>query len=1152
MLRALRCVVFGCGLLVGVLCCMGAASAGAASPKAGWGVESFAAPTDFSSADNATCLRTVEGSKYPACDLYLVTVRNAGATASPGGSVVVRDVIPEGLSVQRVSLFWSGAGQLAQFGEPFENLNSETDLASFIVPIAACSTPAGSSGGIVECSLASFVFTALAKGEKTPEGLKPDETLKMFVYVTVKPKAAGTLMNKAEAAEVTEPSGGVPNVAVEKANAVSSGAPPFSLSNFEFNIDGTDGLPDTQAGGHAYELQTNIGFNNSFRSNAPEIREETTDVQDVKDLLVDLPLGFIGSTLAAPECTLAQLSGQTCPSDAIVGHIKTEPLDAGSVDSPIYNLVPEHGSPAEFGYIDVEDGAHAFYARVVPTPEGYVLQTRSPDIPQVDLRRVEVTFYGDPAAKQEELALREGKTPTPLAQVPFFTNPTDCSGKGLVATVYMDSWQNPGTYTSYGAPNLSDGKWVSATSESPPVTGCDQERFSSQLAAQPTTHEADKPSGLAFELKVPQTETVGVPATPTLKEVVTTLPEGLTADPSAGSGLAACSEAQIGWEEAAEGPLRFNAAPPACPESSKIGTLELETPLIPHKLEGVMYLASQNANPFGTTLATYVVVDDPITGVLVKIAGKLLPDMSTGRLRAVFEENPNLPFSDLKLHFFGGPRAELATPENCGTYTTTTEWFPYSYPDSGPPSTPFDSFLINEACPNGFSPEFAALSSNVQAGAYTPFEASFERSDKDQELAGLSVTLPAGLLGKITGIPLCSDAEIRAAEVGDGGCPGASEVGSVVAGAGPGPDPLFVSGKAYLTGPYNGGPYGLAVVVPAVAGPFNFGTVVVRQAIRIDPHTARVTDVSDPFPTIIDGIPLRLRRVDVTLNRPQFAFNPTNCSRLEFTGSITGSPLGAPRALHGTVGYATQTGASAPVSAPFQVTDCRGLKFQPRFQASVKAQSSRLNGASLTVKVSYPNAAWGTEANIRRVKVSLPKQLPSRLKTLQKACTASQFNANPAGCPAASIVGHAIVHTPVLPAPLEGPAYFVSNGNQAFPNLIMVLQGNNVTVQLIGNTFISKAGITSSTFNGVPDVPFRSFQVTLPQGRYSALAANLPGSAHARFCGQKLKMPTVLNAQNGATLEQTTSITVTGCRKHARRARRATRHTAARHRGRRG
>jgi hypothetical protein len=1062
------------------IACAQPASGASASP--GFSIESLAIPTNFSSGHG---------------DAYEVAVANVGSKAT-SGEITVSDELPPGLSVGQVEFYWSGKGESAS-----------DNLAEHLCH----------SGAVVKCTF--------------PVPLGPDQRLKLIVNVAVEAGAAETLHNRVEAT-----GGGAAPAVAESTNHLSSAPAPFGFAAFSFDIDGADGRPDTRAGDHPYELTTNIGLDSAFRSLGPQGDELgiPTSVQDVRDVVADLPLGFVGSTLAAPECRLEQLSSEShCPADTIIGHIRTEPVGIASVDSPIYNMVPERGVPAEFGYNDTLNSTHVFYVHVVPTPAGYVLQTINKEIPEIEMDRISVTFYGDPSAKQRELAEQEGKIPSALPEVPYFTNPTACTGEPVVARIYMDSWETPGSYNTDGTPNVDDGKWVSATSQSPPMTGCDLLQFPAELRAQPTTHEADKPSGLDFELKVPQTETIGAPGTPTLKKIVTRLPEGMTVDPAAGDGLAACSEAQIGWLGGTH--LDFNLDPPQCPEASKIGSLELETPLVPHRFEGEMFLAAQNENPFGATLAAYVVVNDPITGVLIKIPGEFVANPVTGQLTAVFDENPNLPFSDLKLHFFGGPRAELATPESCGTYTVGTELFPYSFPDSGPPASPFDNFVIDEACPIGFAPSFTALSTNVQAGAYTPFVASFSRSDADQELAGLTVTLPPGLVGKIAGVPLCSEAQIQEAQAGTGGCPEASEVGTVNTGVGPGPNPLFVAGKAYLTGPYNGGPYGLVVVVPAIAGPYDFGTVVVRQSIRINPRTAQVSDVSDAFPTIIDGIPLRLRRVDLTLSRPEFVFNPTSCAKEQFAGSISGSPLGAPRSLDGTVGYATQAGASASFITPFQVTDCASLKFAPKFTISTKGKSSRANGASLTAKLSYPSAPWGSQANIGRVKVSLPKQLSSRLTTLQKACTAKQFGTNPAGCPAASVVGHAIVHTPVLPAPLQGPAYFVSNGGEAFPNLIIVLQGDNVTFELVGDTFISKAGITSNTFNTVPDVPFSTFELTLGQGKYSALAANLPASAKGNFCGRKLNVPVVFDAQNGLVISHTVKAGVTGCAKAKRASR---------------
>jgi hypothetical protein len=413
--------------------------------------------------------------------------------------------------------------------------------------------------------------------------------------------------------------------------------------------------------------------------------------------------------------------------------------------------------------------------------------------------------------------------------------------------------------------------------------------------------------------------------------------------------------------------------------------------------------------------------------------------------------------------------------------------------------------------PQAFAPGFSAGTTNNQAGAFSPFALTFTRADGEQQLGGVSLKMPLGLLGTLAGIPLCG--EPQAAQ---GTCDAASQIGSVSADAGAGANPFSVTGgKVFATGPYKGAPYGLSIVVPAVAGPFDLGTVVVRASISVDRHTAQLTITSDPLPTILDGIPLDLRTVHVSVDRPEFIFNPTNCNPMSLTGTLTGG-----------------AGGSEPVANGFQVTNCGALGFKPKFTVSTQGHTSRPGGASLDAKIVYPQ---GAQANIAKVKVSLPKQLPSRLTTLQKACPAATFDADPAQCPVASRVGSATASTPVLPVGLAGPVYFVSNGGEAFPNLVVVLQGYGITVDLVGDTFISKAGITSTTFNTVPDVPISSFELKLPEGPYSALAAN------GNLCKARLAMPTKFLAQDGAEINQSTRIAATGCpkvkakRKHVKR-----------------
>jgi hypothetical protein len=307
-------------------------------------------------------------------------------------------------------------------------------------------------------------------------------------------------------------------------------------------------------------------------------------------------------------------------------------------------------------------------------------------------------------------------------------------------------------------------------------------------------------------------------------------------------------------------------------------------------------------------------------------------------------------------------------------------------------------------------------------------------------------------------------------------------------------------------------------VVPANAGPFHLGNVVVRASIAVDPHTAALTVSSDALPQVVDSVPIRLRKVIVDVNRPGFIFNATDCVSQKLEATVAGLE-----------GFTATHGASVSVSSPYTAGGCAGLKFAPKFAVSTSGHTTKALGASLTAKLSYPAAPQGTQSNITRVKVDLPVQLPSQLKTLQKACLAKVFESNPAACPPESIVGHATVRTPILPVPLVGPAYFVSHGGAAFPDLTIVLQGYGVTVDLVGSTFISKAGITSTTFETVPDTPFNTFELTLPQGKFSALASNLPASAKGSFCGQKLAMPTEFLAQNGAEIHESTPVEVEGC-----------------------
>ncbi len=683
-----------------------------------------------------------------------------------------------------------------------------------------------------------------------------------------------------------------------------------------------------------------------------------------------------------------------------------------------------------------------------------------------------------------------GGVPANENPVPYLVNPTQCTGEPLEANIVkVQSWE--------GAEAEDQSAKVG------PFTGCEALKFHPTIAVTPEESQATTPTGYEVNLRVPQNEGGEGLATADLKDAVVKLPEGVVLSPSAATGLESCSEAEIGLG---------NENPVECPNASKLGEVSVITPALTGELKGFMYLGGPPSGlirkpPF----TAYLTFEGH--GVLVKIKGTVTPNPVTGQLTTVFDENPELPFSELKLQLNGGSRSTVANPHVCGEYHAESDFTPWTSPleaDVAQLSYPYE---ITDCPAPRFDPSFAASTLSNQAGGYSTMRVNFSREDADQELGGLTVTMPPGVSGNLAKVPLCP--EPQAAE---GTCPESSQIGEVTAGAGPGPEPVFIKGgKVFLTGPYDGAPFGLSIDVSEKAGPLDLGIgacdcEVVRATVNINPLTAQITVSNGALPTGKDGIPFQVKSVDVDINRPEFVFNPTNCEPMTVTGTLS-----------------SVKDTLAQVSSRFQATNCAALGFKPTFSVSTSGKTSRTDGASLSAKLTYPNVGGhsvlaGGYANIAKVKVELPKQLPSRLSTLQKACTEAVFAANPANCPAASRIGEGKAVTPIFPVPLEGPAFFVSNGSAKFPELIIVLQGEGVTIDLHGETFISKTGITSSTFATVPDVPVGTFELRLPEGPQSALAAN------GNLCTSKLVMPTTFTAQTGQVIQQSTPIAVTGCK----------------------
>ncbi len=893
---------------------------------------------------------------------------------------------------------------------------------------------------------------------------------------------------------------------------------PFGIEKFENTIttmnDAEELVPATGAGGHPYAMTTTIVFKSEPVTAAQEGYGFGGLVPngDTREVKVNLPAGIVVNPAATSrKCTEGQLESEAgCPAASAVGvvTVKSDLLEGAEGTNALYNMVPPPGRPAEFAFDAL--GLPGYFINLfgeVRTGGDYGLSADVAEITQkVGASSVTVTLWGDPAATshdEQRGACAEHGGFCPLEEVterPFLTMPTTCTGTPLTATVSADSWQEP---------QFVEGP----VAELPALVECEKLGFSPTLSAkpvEPASPAAESPAGLEVNLKIPQEEGLAGLAESDLKEAVVTLPAGLTVSPSAANGLGACSEAQIGLN---------NADVPSCPDDSKLGTVEVLTPLLEAPLKGAMYLAQQGnlagvgSNPFGSLFALYLVAEG--SGALVKLPGEVRLDPVTGQIDARFGKDPTtgfylpqLPFSELRMRLFGGARASLMTGPSCGTYATTSRMTPW---DGNPAAEPGSSFSVSSGCgPRGFSPTLTAGTTNPQAGGFSPETVTIDRNNGEQNLSGVTITTPPGLLGMLSKVPLCQEPQAS-----QGTCGEASSIGETTVAVGPGEDPYWVKGgKVYLTGPYSNQPFGLSIVVPTVAGPFTLtgnggpGREIVRASIAVNPKTGALTVASGQLPTILEGVPLDVRTVNMDINRGEFTFNPTNCEEFHVTSSITSTE-----------------GTTASPSSRFQAANCAALPFKPSLVGTTQGNASEIgNGASLNVKVTQRTG----EAGIRSVHLELPEKLPARLSTLQKACTEATFDANPANCPSSSDVGTGIAHTPVLPVPLEGPAYFVSHGGKEYPELVFVLQGDGVTIDLAGETHINaKTKITSSTFGTVPDAPISSFEANLPEKPNSALATLKPKGG---LCGSSsLSMPTTIIGQNGAEVKQTTKVAITGC-----------------------
>jgi len=1057
-------------------------AAAGATPAAAWKLSASSQPTNFIAGSSGT-------------PKYLLVATNVGATAT-SGEITITDTLPAGISAVKP-----------------EALSKDPATAPF-----TCTTVAQT----VSCKSAGPVHPGYPVWASIPVSVTAPD---------------GSVLN--DEAEISGGGALLPAKASTQTK-VSAETPRFDFfageEGFRAPIIEEEGKAATQAGSHPYEGIVELNFPTvapgGFFTSAGHLRDAT----------IDFPPGLLADPAATPtRCTEAELVSEDnpgCPDSSQIGTVtvNTFVLDLQPEPSPLFNMVPPPGAPAAFGFNALGVGIFPHVIASIRTESDYGATGSAKDILARGLNpilNVSTELWGDPAAKAHDFArgdcLFEAESnacevdPQPDS---FLTMPTDCPEEPTSYSALADSWEEP-----FPEFEEREARYESADLQGNPVEvkGCEELKYEPTIAVKPTTNLIDSPSGLDVDLHQPQDSRLGSLSTAELKDAAVKLPAGLAVNASQANGLGVCDSTQIGTlTPVGQSPASFSAKPATCPDSSKVGTVEVTSPLlaqynaqnevqrdpegkvIPEPLHGSVFIAKPFDNPFDSLLAIYLTVEDPKTGIFAKLAGKVEPDPLTGQLTTRFEENPELPLEDAKVHLFTGPKAPLQTPPSCSSATTTTELIPWSAPQT-PTAAPSDSFAPTAApgggpCPTSADqapnkPAFVAGTLEPKAGAFSPLVVKLAREDGSQRMARLQTTFPPGLTAKLAGVGQCSDAQIAAAgarskpnegalELASPSCPANSEVGVLDVGAGAGPTPFHIAGHLYLAGPYEGAPLSFVAITPAVAGPFDLGVVEVRIAAHLDPETGQARAVSDPFPQILQGIPVDVRSVAVKISRPKFTLNPTSCEPLSFTGSLTSA-----------------LGQSAPLSDPFQVGGCASLPYKPKLTARLFGPIHR--GGHPRFRSVF--TARAGDANSGRIVFALPSSEFIDQAHFRTICTRVQFAADQ--CPAGSVYGHVKATSPLVDYPVEGPIYLRSSSHK-LPDVVAVLKGppsQPIEVDLDGRVDSVNGGIRT-TFETVPDLPVSKAIVTL-QGAKKGLFQN-----STNICKGKHFATAKLTAQNGKVI----------------------------------
>jgi hypothetical protein len=865
--------------------------------------------------------------------------------------------------------------------------------------------------------------------------------------------------------------------------AEAAGPPPGAkagIESFSTEVKDRVAADETRAGAHPFSARAKFRLNTYDTGEGDQ--RAIRPIEDPKTILTKLPPGFSGNPQIADQCPLidvprAFLNPMRCPDRSVVGFIF---LDGDvQLSTPIVNVIPERGYPAEFGF---SEGGFVFTLYPELRSDGdYGLDLKVGSANNDAIRGADVTFcsWGVEstmriAAGASTFRCRE-QGEAQAFEKPFLTNPsTECTSTAPVTRLEIDTYANPGVFDV-------------ADFASPLITGCDKLTFDPSVTVTPTTTQPDAPSGLNVDMAFPQEDNAEGQAPPALKKAVVTLPEGMTINPTGAHGLEACTDAGLQLK---------SKAPVSCPGASKIGTVTAKSPLMKETLTGGVYIRSQNSDDpeSGEMFRLGLVLENEERGISVRLPGSIRADKSTGRLVTTFDNNPELPVSDISLKFKDGPRGPLATPPTCGQKTTDitlTSWGKQTVSRQS-------SFTVDCTAGLGaFGPAFAAGTDNPTAGAASVFNLQLNRPDRQDVLAGLKLEMPTGLLAKVKG------------NLG-------TRIGHVDVAAGPGSQPFWLRGNVFLEGPYGDAPFSLRVVVPAKAGPFDLGEVVVRQKIYIDPIDAHVTVVSDPVPIIVKGVPVRLRALNVSVDKAGFMINPTSCEA---------------KSVGGTLG--SGTGQTAAVSARFQVGACEKLDVNPDLDLTFAGKGQTKDGQHPSVDAKLVQKPG--HANLRKVKTTLPLSVALDPDNAQALCEFVDGTKVAPTCPAGSIVGKATAVTPLLDEPLTGPVYFVKNVRKdpksgreikTLPKLVIPLKGQGVALTLTGTSDAVNDRLVT-TFDNVPDAPVSAFDLHIDGGKNGILAVT--GGKTASICKQSNIAIQGINGQNGKGVFRDSVIATPDC-----------------------